>query len=91
MSRESIHLGQEQWRKIHELAERSGTSADEVANRAVDALYASQAAGAEAGQPAQSLYDALISSGSMGSLHGAPRDLSTNRDHMRGFGESARA
>ncbi len=83
-----IHLGNEQWRKARELAERSGISAEDVANRAVDALYESQSRSGTANGSSKSLYDAMVASGSLGGLRGAPADLSTNPEHLRGFGEN---
>jgi hypothetical protein len=39
-------------------------------------------------QAEKTAYDAAAAAGIIGAVRGGPRDLSTNRRHFRGFGES---
>ena len=92
MAAEPVQLGDEQSRKARELAERTGASAEDVANRALDEYYAGHGANGDhaSAVPGETVYEALLRSGSLGCFTGGPADLTTNPDHMQGFGESSR-
>jgi hypothetical protein len=55
MSTKPIQLGEEQSKKVYELALRFGTSAEELANRAVDEFCDSERPPLDAAQSRQSL------------------------------------
>lgn len=87
VSSQPIHLGEEQERKARELAQEDGTSTSEVANSAIDRLYEQRRSRTRANGK-RSLYDALLASGSLGHATGGPTDLSTNPEHLKGFGDA---
>lgn len=88
MQESHITLGDEQERKAREIARHDGTTPERVANMAIDEYYVRHAPNGSA-NGATSLYDVLVQRGSIGHANDV-HDLSTNPDHMTGFGEDAR-
>ena len=68
-------------RRVTGAAGRSGTSRSALVRRAIEAYLTRD----DNGQPARGSCLALAD-GLIGSIEG-PRDLSTNADHMKGFGK----
>jgi len=66
--------------ELRERLEREGRSVSEVAREALSEHVA------KTGKQ-ETCYDLALRLGVIGSAKNAPRDLSTNRRHFRGFGE----
>ena len=82
---DQIQLSAEQKRRLAELAEQTGKSWEEVLSDALRS-YGSQHGG---GNGDHSFHDAATRLGLLGCVQGGPADLSTNPQHMEGFGERA--
>jgi hypothetical protein len=90
-----IDLTPEQRVRLAELAEKAGKQwnviVDELLDAAPRALQSQSAANANGESlMVRTLYDVLLERGILGCFDG-PSDLSTNPEHMEGFGESRRA
>ena len=83
----SLSLTDEQVRLLDELSARTGKSQTELVS---DALKEYSAIASKQDKPADqtdSLFERLSRCGLIGCLDGGRPDLSTNPEHMKGFGE----
>jgi hypothetical protein len=83
---QQIRLTDEQLRLLGEWSAQTGKSAEEVLAEALREYHPIESR--NGGEPGgDSLLARLARSGLVGCLSGGPKDLSTNPDHMEGFGE----
>jgi hypothetical protein len=73
-------------RLLGEWSVRTGKSAQELLGEALSD-FCPPGLGVGNGQDAETLLERLSQSGLLGCLSGGPADLSTNPEHMEGFGE----
>ena len=80
-----VHLTDQQLRLLSQWSSRTGKPPQELLAEALSE-YGVPATPATS-QSEDTLFDRLSQSGLLGCLSGGPTDLSTNPDHMEGFGE----
>lgn len=86
----AIELTSEQQQRLADLADRSGQSWEEVFSEALSAYRPRN--GGQLSASGRSFYDVMMEDGAIGVIKdGLPRDLSTNPQHMEGFGRDHEA
>lgn len=86
----AIELTSEQQQRLADLADRSGQSWEEVFSEALSAFRPRN--GGEPSASGRSFYDVMMEDGAIGIIKdGLPRDLSTNPQHLEGFGRDHEA
>jgi hypothetical protein len=83
-----IELSPEQRKRLAELSEKTGKPWHTVFSEALASYRTPEDAAGTENTPEESFYDAAVRVGLLGSIDDAPPDLSTNRKHMEGFGQS---
>lgn len=78
---DAILLDEELRRRVEELARTTGTNAADVIRHALEQYFAAHGDG-------ETCYDRLERVGLIGCVEDAPSDLSTNPDHLEGFGRA---
>ncbi len=81
-----LQLSDEQLRLLNDWSARTGKSPQELLAEALDE-YQLPMTGPTNRQQGETLLDRLSRAGLSGCLAGGPPDLSTNPEHMEGFGE----
>lgn len=81
-----IRLTDEQMRLLDDWCARTGRPAAELLAEALDGYRPAESRSSN-GTAGETLSDRLLRKGLLGCLTGGPADLSTNPDHMKGFGE----
>ena len=82
-----IQLTDAERQLLAEVAERTGKSWSEVLQEALRQYRETGSTTTDNGRPGESWHDSLSRHGLVGCLHGGPPDLSTNLEHMEGFGK----
>ena len=86
-SEKPVQLTDEQRRLLDEWSLRTGKAPQEVLAEALREYEPPIASSGSNGRDGESLSQRLARKGLLGCLSGGPPDLSTNPDHMEGFGE----
>ena len=81
-----VHLTDRQLQLLGEWSVRTGKSAQELLSEALND-YCPPVLRTDNGHHGETLLERLTRSGLVGCLSGGPADLSTNPEHMEGFGE----
>lgn len=84
----SVRLDVESQQCMEELRSSSGADDASLLGDAIRLLHRARIRRSRKMRAHETLLDLLVRHGLVGKHHGLPRDLSTNRKHMRGFGES---
>jgi hypothetical protein len=87
INNQAVQLTPEQLRLLGEWSARTGKPAQELLAEALGEFQPHAAEQPANGQHGESLSERLSRKGMLGCLAGGPSDLSTNPDHMEGFGE----
>ena len=83
---EEIRLTPEQQERLARIAEQSGQPWQELLTRVIGDLHGQPSNGPV--EQTKSAYDLLNDAGLIGCIEGGPRDVSSNPEHMEGFGGS---
>lgn len=82
-----VQLTDEQLRLLDEWSLRTGKAPKELLAEALSDYEPTVVSPSSNGRDGESLSQRLARKGLLGCLSGGPADLSTNPDHMEGFGE----
>lgn len=83
-----IELTEDQKKRLANLSNKTGLPWPILLYDAIERAMPLAMLRAKAKQQNGSVYDDFIQAGLIGGMPEAPPDLSTNHDHMEGFGES---